>query len=314
MINIKRLIKEFNEISQFGALETGGVTRLAYSEDILKARDFVIGKMKEIGMQISIDPIGNLRGRLAGSENLPPVVVGSHLDSVPEGGAYDGTIGVMVGLEAIRSIYEEGDKHKRPLELIIFPCEESSRFGMATVGSKAMAGKIRLEDIKSLKDDDGISIYQAAKNCGFDPDNIHKSKLNKGDIFSYLELHIEQGPVLYEKNIPIGIVTGIAAPIRYKLSIFGRADHSGATPMYMRKDALTCAAEIILEIENIALNKAGKSTVATVGLVTAKPGVLNVIPGEVNMGIGIRDIVKSDLLKADALVKKAIEDICNKGN
>lgn len=314
MINTKRLEKEIFEISKFGALKDRGITRLAYSVEEKQARNYLKDLMHDIGMQIREDAVGNIFGKLEGTESLSSVTSGSHLDSVPLGGYYDGTLGVMCALEAIRAIKEKGISHKRPLELIVFSCEESSRFNMATMGSKVISGKLNLERLKALKDRDNISIYEAAKYFGCDVDSLENAKLNKDEFYSYIELHIEQGPVLENKKIPVGIVTGIAAPIRYELVISGRADHSGATPMNMRKDALVCASKIIIGVEEIGSNQAGDTVVATVGFANATPGVLNVIPGKVTLGIDIRDINKDNLNKASELITKLIDDTVKKDN
>ncbi len=314
MINLERLEKEIVEVSKFGKLPDRGITRLAYSVEEKEARDYVKALMVDIGMEIREDAVGNIFGKINGTEDLTSVTSGSHLDSVPLGGYYDGTLGVMCALEAIRSIKENNIAHKRPLELIIFSCEESSRFNMATMGSKVITGKLDLEKIKELKDKNNISIYEAAKDFGCDVDNLESAKLKKDEFYSYIELHIEQGPVLENKEIPVGIVTGIASPIRYELTITGRADHSGATPMSMRKDALVCASKITIGVEEIASNKAGDTVVATVGFANAIPGVLNVIPGKVTLGIDIRDINKDNLIKASDLIRKLIDDTVKEDN
>ncbi|AFL68114.1 M20 family metallo-hydrolase [Sulfurospirillum barnesii] len=309
MINATRLSEEIKTISRFGALPQGGITRLAFSKEEAHAREYVKTLMQAVGMTIREDAIGNIFGRIEGELPLPAVAIGSHLDSVPLGGCFDGTLGVMCGLEAIRAIKEQKISHKRPFELIIFSCEESSRFNMATVGSKVMAGKLSTEALENLKDKEGISLYEAAKEFGCAVETMDNATLPPDTFYAYLELHIEQGPVLENKNIPVGIVTGIAAPIRYALTLQGRADHSGATPMNMRADALACAAEIILHVENVAKEKAGETTVATVGFANATPGVLNVIPGSVSLGIDIRDIDHANLEKAALLIEKGIEKI-----
>ena len=312
MINSERLKREMQTISTFGALPQGGMSRLAFSQEEAQARAYIKTLMQALGMNIREDAIGNILGRIEGELPLPAIAIGSHLDSVPLGGFYDGTLGVMCGLEAIRTIKENGISHKRPLELIIFSCEESSRFNMATVGSKVMAGKLSKEALENLKDKEGVSLYEAAKAFGCAVETIESAKLPPHTFYAYLELHIEQGPVLENKGIPVGIVTGIAAPIRYELTLQGRADHSGATPMNMRSDALACAAEIILHVEKIAKEEAGETTVATVGFANATPGVLNVIPGSVRMGIDIRDIDQENLEKAALLIEKSIEEIAQK--
>lgn len=320
MINEKRFKAEFVEISKFGAIKedryldngvlSGGLTRLAFSDEEKEARKYLESLALEAELKYKTDEVGNIFIRYDDviEPNLPAVSAGSHIDSVPNGGFYDGTLGVMAGLEAIKSIKDSGKKLKRPLELIIFACEESSRFKMATVGSKLIAGKLNLDQLNFLKDKNGISLFDAMRNFGLSPNKYYNAVLEQSTYKSYLELHIEQGPVLENHNISVGIVTGIAAPIRYELKIYGRADHSGATPMNMRSDALLCASKIICEVNKIALK--GKTTVATVGYANAKPGVLNVIPGECVLGIDIRDIDKEMLYKIDGEITKMIEQIC----
>ncbi|ASM35733.1 N-carbamoyl-L-amino acid hydrolase [Campylobacter sputorum subsp. bubulus] len=290
MINEKRFKENFDEISKFGALDGGGLTRLAFSNEDKNAREFLINLMKNAGLKVRIDTVGNIFAKFDNviDPNLPAVSVGSHIDSVPKGGFYDGTLGVMAGLEAIMSIKESGIKIKRPLELIVFVCEESSRFKMATIGSKIVSGKLSLDRVKELKDDNEISVFQAMKNFGLMPENLQKSILKDNTYKSYIELHIEQGRVLEQKGFSVGIVTGIAAPIRFELNIKARADHSGATPMDMRNDALIAASHIILKAQELA--KKEKTAVATVGYIRVIPGALNVVPGEVVMGVDIRDI------------------------
>ena len=295
MINFKRFEVNFNAISRFGALKGGGLTRLAFSKEDLGARNFLINLIEENGFKLKIDNVGNIfaiydDGCEPGEK---PVCVGSHIDSVPNGGFYDGTLGVMAGLEALTSIKEAGIKLKRPLWLINFCCEESSRFKTATIGSKIISGKLGLQRLHELKDEDGISLFEAMSKFGLEPQNLNDSILKEHSLHSYLELHIEQGPVLERSGISVGIVSGIAAPIRFEIIIHGKADHSGATPMNMRSDALLAASHIIIAANKFAKNK--KTAVATVGYAHAKPGVLNVVPGEARLGVDLRDIDKVSL-------------------
>ncbi|MCD8213757.1 MAG: M20 family metallo-hydrolase, partial [Campylobacter sp.] len=285
-------------------LET--VTRLAFSKEDFEARQYLKALIKEAGLSVKEDCVGNIFARFqdVSEPNLPAVCVGSHIDSVPFGGFYDGTLGVMAGLEAIRSIKESGVKLKRPLELIVFSCEESSRFKMATVGSKIISGKLPIQKLHELQDENKISLFEAMKDFGLDPQNLQNALLPKDTFHSYLELHIEQGPVLERLDVPVGIVTGIAAPIRYEIVVRGRADHSGATPMNMRVDALVIASRIIIAAQKFASAK--KTAVATVGYAKTKPGVLNVVPGEVTLGIDIRDIDENDLNAVDENLREFV--------
>ena len=295
MINSKRFEANFNAISEFGALKGGGLTRLAFSKEDLEARKFLINLIEKNGFKLKIDNVGNIYAIYdEGCEaDAKPVCVGSHIDSVPNGGFYDGTLGVMAGLEALTAIKEAGIKLKRALWLINFSCEESSRFKTATIGSKIISGKLSQQRLHELKDEDGISLFEAMSAAGFKPQNLDEAILKENSLHAYLELHIEQGPVLERSAISVGVVSGIAAPIRFEITIHGKADHSGATPMNMRSDALLAASHIIIAANKFAKNK--KTAVATVGYVHAKPGVLNVVPGEARLGVDLRDIDKASL-------------------
>ena len=295
MIDAKRFERNFNAISEFGALKGGGLTRLAFSKEDLEARKFLINLIEKNGFKLKIDNVGNIYAIYDdGCEaDTKPVCVGSHIDSVPNGGFYDGTLGVMAGLEALTAIKEAGIKLKRPLWLINFSCEESSRFKTATIGSKIISGKLGEQRLHELKDEDGISLFEAMSAAGFKPQNLDEAILKENSLHAYLELHIEQGPVLERSVISVGVVSGIAAPIRFEITIQGKADHSGATPMNMRSDALLAASHIIIAANKFAKNK--KTAVATVGYVHAKPGVLNVVPGEARLGVDLRDIDKASL-------------------
>ena len=309
MINAKRFERNFNAISEFGALKGGGLTRLAFSKEDLEAREFLINLIEKNGFKLKIDNVGNIYAIYdEGCElGAKPVCVGSHIDSVPNGGFYDGTLGVMAGLESLSSIKEAGIKLKRPLWLINFSCEESSRFKTATIGSKIISGKLSQQRLHELKDEEGISLFEAMSAAGFKPQNLDDAILKENSLHAYLELHIEQGPVLERSAISVGVVSGIAAPIRFEITIQGKADHSGATPMNMRSDALLAASHIIIAANKFAKNK--KTAVATVGYVHAKPGVLNVVPGEARLGVDLRDIDKASLDELNLELRNFIKEL-----
>ncbi|WP_462111410.1 M20 family metallo-hydrolase [Campylobacter concisus] len=309
MIDAKRFERNFNAISEFGALKGGGLTRLAFSKEDLEARKFLINLIEKNGFKLKIDNVGNIYAIYdEGCEaDAKPVCVGSHIDSVPNGGFYDGTLGVMAGLEALMAIKEAGIKLKRPLWLINFSCEESSRFKTATIGSKIISGKLSQQRLYELKDEDEISLFEAMSAAGFKPQNLDEAILRENSLHAYLELHIEQGPVLERSDISVGVVSGIAAPIRFEITIHGKADHSGATPMNMRSDALLAASHIIIAANKFAKNK--KTAVATVGYVHAKPGVLNVVPGEARLGVDLRDIDKKSLNELNLELRNFIKEL-----
>lgn len=281
-----------------------GITRLAFTDMDWRGRDYIKSLMADAGLTIREDAFGNVIGRLPGrNESLPSIMSGSHTDSVPRGGNYDGVVGVLSALEVARLLQDETGKStiQHPFEVVIFMNEEGSRFGAATLGSRAMVGALSQADLERLVDKNGVSLRGALTSRGLESSAIGES-LYQNPIHSFIEVHIEQGRVLEEHKIPLGVVTGIAAPTRYKLTLSGRADHSGATPMSMRQDAMCGAAEIILKVENLAqtasecavLDTANSvsdaSVVGTVGTISVTPGAMNVIPGQVELGIDIRSI------------------------
>ena len=311
MISSKRLEGNFQRLAIVGKHEGGGITRLAFSDSDWEAREIIIELMKQAGLIIRVDEFGNLIGRREGlNPNEAVVMLGSHIDSVPSGGNYDGVVGVLAAIEALQCLEDKQEKYDHPIEVVVFMAEESSRFGVATLGSKAFCGKISLENLEQYKDKDGISLSQAIGQRGFTPEKINQAHY-KSPIKAFLELHIEQGKVLEATNKQIGIVTGIAAPTRLKVIITGQADHSGATPMHMRQDALTAAAEVILLVEQLATKAGHQGVVGTTGVIKADPGAINVIPGRVELGIDIRGIsldskqqVVSELMSAMDRMKK----------
>ena len=277
-----------DKINQYNAGEKG-ITRVAYSNEEQACIHALMRMCKDAKMEVRLDPAGNLIARRAGKhEELPPVVMGSHIDSVYQAGKYDGVVGVTAALEIINRLNEKGIVTDHPIELISFACEESSRFGVSTVGSKAMAGRFPKEKYRQLTDRDGISMEKAFSLCALDFNQIDLASRANESFKAFFELHIEQGPVLENEHKKVGIVTGIAAPARFIIKIFGKASHSGTTPMNMRKDALLGAAEIALELEKAANRENAYGTVATVGVMNVGHGAMNVVPGEVEMKVDIR--------------------------
>lgn len=311
MVSYRRLEQNFQRLAMIGNQEGGGITRLAFSDKDWEAREVIIELMKQAGLIVRVDEFGNLIGRRNGvCPNEPVVMLGSHIDSVPNGGNYDGVVGVLGAIEALQCLEDRKEIHDHPIEVVVFMAEESSRFGVATLGSKAFCGKLSFEKLEQYKDKDGISLSQAIRQRGLMPEKIDKAQY-EDPIKAFLELHIEQGKVLETTRKQIGIVTGIAAPTRLKVIITGQADHSGATPMHMRQDALTAAAEVILQVEQLARSVGHQGVVGTTGVIKADPGAINVIPGRVELGIDIRSIsldskqwVVSELLAGMDRMKK----------
>lgn len=301
------LAEEFTYLQGITASEKG-ITRLAYSDADWQGREYVKGLMVKAGLAVREDAFGNVIGRLEGTEpDLAPIMIGSHMDSVPEGGNYDGVTGVLTGLAAARLLKQEG--LRRPLEVIIFMAEEGSRFGSATLGSRALIGDLGQEELDRLTTEKGQTLREVLLSRNLRPELIGKP-LYPEEIKAFFEVHIEQGKVLEEKHFLLGIVTGIAAPSRFRVHLHGSADHSGATPMEIRRDALCGAAEIILAVERLAAAEENPAAVGTVGFITAEPGAFNVIPGEVTLGIDIRSISSEVKDRVCRLMKTEVEAIC----
>ena len=306
MIQRERLVKDFEAMAQLTA-PGEGINRLAFTDADWAGRQYIIDRMTDAGLFVEIDDFGNVIGYKIGKKpDLPAVMVGSHTDSVPNGGNYDGVVGVLSAIEVIRSMIDDGYEHDHTIAVVSFMCEESGRFGNATLGSKAMRGELTLQDLHRLVDKQGISLYEALKCRNLNPDGI-ETMAYKRPVKSFTEIHIEQGKVLEHEQKTIGIVTGIAAPERFYVTIRGNADHSGATPMNLRHDALCGASKIILGIEEIASMQEEPPVVGTVGVVEVMPGAMNVIPGAVKLGVDIRSISKVARNSVVTLVKEFID-------
>ena len=306
MIQRERLVKDFEAMAQLTA-PGEGINRLAFTDADWAGRQYIIDRMTDAGLSVEIDDFGNVIGYKIGKKaDLPVVMVGSHTDSVPNGGNYDGVVGVLSAIEVIRGMTDDGYEHDHTIAVVSFMCEESGRFGNATLGSKAMCGELTLQDLHRLVDKQGISLYEALKGRNLNPDGI-ETMAYKRPVKSFTEIHIEQGKVLEHEQKTIGIVTGIAAPERFYVTIRGNADHSGATPMNLRHDALCGASKIILGIEEIASMQEEPPVVGTVGVVEVTPGAMNVSPGAVKLGVDIRSISKAARNSVVTLVKEFID-------
>ena len=303
MLDIDVIKRWFDYLYSIGADETGGVTRLGYTknEDVMHGaiRNFA----REMGLKYSSDEVGNTY--VYEEDYSEYYLIGSHLDSVISGGRYDGVVGVLAGLLILKWIKD--NKLNIPLKVVAFRCEESSSFGIATVGSGLMTKKLQIEKMKKVKNTEGVSLYEALKFRGYNPE----CKKIEG-ILNYFELHIEQGRILEDEGLKIGIINSIAAATRYWLTIDGRQDHSGATPMGMRQDALCAAGEIIIELEKIAKRESVHSSVGTVGYLGNYPNAFNVVPGRVKMGLDIRGVDKDSIDRIDDEIVKFVDEVCKK--
>lgn len=301
-INIKRLMKTINESATIGKLSRGGICRLALTDDDKKMRDLFIQWLSDTGLEVRVDDFGNIYGRKEGKNpQASPILIGSHLDTQPEGGRYDGILGVLVGLEVLTTLNNMGIQTERPIEVINFTNEEGSRFEPPILGAGGLAGHFDQEFVYSRKDREGKTFLNELKRIGY-----HGSKRNRiQNCHCYLELHIEQGPVLEHKNLDIGVVTGIQGMDWLEVNLIGQSDHAGPTPMNMRKDALYAASKIIQVIRETIVNLDEEAT-ATVGRLAVKPNSINCVPGEVIFSVDIRH---SDDVKKEKLTQSLIEKI-----
>lgn len=288
--NSNRIQRDIERLSLFVDPNEPGHTRIFFSEEYRKATDHIAQLMQaEAGLSVRRDTAGNLIGRIEGRvANAPCIMVGSHLDTVRGGGRFDGIAGVVAGLEVARVFKEDSQSLDHPLEIVAFLGEEPSHFGLSTTGSRAMAGKLSETMLTTATDPSGRTLGQAIDAMGGDSKRIHAAKRHPEELFAYLEMHIEQGPVLDVNEIPIGVVSGIVGITRGSIKIFGKMDHAGTTPMSIRKDALTATAEIILALENLC--RQHDHLVGTVGQLDVFPNSANVVPGEVALGFEIRSL------------------------
>jgi ureidoglycolate amidohydrolase len=288
-INIDLLCGELAALAQISAAQPPIVTRVVFSEADLRGRAWVKQLCADAGLTVEEDAVGNTFARWTGSQPaLAPVATGSHIDAIPNAGAYDGTVGVLGGLEAIRSLQRAGFRPRRSIELVIFTAEEPTRFGIGCLGSRLMGHVLAPADTLPLRDKQGATLEELRTHSGF-RGPLESVALPPGRFHQFVELHIEQGPVLEQEGIDVGLVTAIAAPASLRISIEGEGGHAGAQLMPGRKDALTAAAELILALESAAKSTGAVDTVATVGVCEVFPGAVNSIPSRVHLETDIRD-------------------------
>jgi len=313
--NLERIRNDIQYISKFNTTSGDGTTRFSYTEEDKKVREYLIKEMKKIGLNIIVDPIGNIRGKMEGKDSsLPSVMAGSHIDTVEHGGNFDGVAGVISALEALRVMKENNYKPEHSLEIIIFVEEEGPNFNFPLGGSRIITGAYSVDDLKKQINANGVSMYEAAEKFGLNPEKMNDFLIEKGDIKAMIELHIEQSVVLDELNIPVGIVKAAAGRKWIEIEILGDSNHAGATPMKFRRDAMVGASKIISKVDEITTEKAFESTVATVGKINCYPNVPNVIPEKVVFVLEIRDTDKNGIEIVKNQVEKNIEVICDKLN
>ncbi|HBZ11928.1 MAG TPA: Zn-dependent hydrolase [Bacillus bacterium] len=306
------LAEKLDKLARIGRTEDGGVSRFPYTDEESQAKQLFSEWMTEIGLTVKEDAIGNLFGRIEGENpDLPAVLTGSHLDSVPNGGAFDGPLGCISSLLAIKALIQSGLLLKRSVELVVFVDEEGARFNNSLFGSRVLMGELKKEDLMKFKDKNGKVLYQAMKEYGFDPENISSAYRDPKEIHAFLELHIEQGKKLEAEGKNIGVVNGIAGPVWTSFTFYGETDHAGNTPMEYRKDTVAAAGEFILAVEKMP-RKFSETAVATVGKMNIFPNGTNVIAGKTEVMVDARDIDESARDQMLDVMKVSAEEIAQK--
>lgn len=286
--NLKNWIERINE---FNSTPEFGTTRVLFTPVEIQSRDYIKSEMKKLNLSVQEDAIGNIYAVLEGQEpQLEPVWTGSHIDSVLNAGMFDGVVGVVGGLEALRLIMQLEERPKRSIVLIVYTSEEPTRFGLSCLGSRAMAGRLTREDTNQLLDKDGNTLAGVLDSLGYSKKAFERVAVPKGNVYGAVELHIEQNGVLDKEGLSIGIVKAICAPTNYVVEVQGCQSHAGGTSMTARRDAYMAACELALSLEKLARESQSEYTTVTVGWVDVVPNAVNVIPGTVRFSIDIRDV------------------------
>ena len=302
-VNRERVLARLDALALVGRTPEGGVSRVAFSEADIAGREHILKLMKTAGLAVRIDPAGNLIGRREGSVGgLGPIVLGSHADTVPNGGKYDGALGVVAALECADVLRETGLATRHPLEVVIFADEEGG-----LIGSRAMAGALDEKDLAAATQS-GKSVREGIAAAGGDPARLGAAARRPGEIAAYLEVHIEQGGVLVSRSIPVGVVEGIVGIARWDVTVEGFANHAGTTPMDARRDALLAAARFILAVNRIVTAEPGRQ-VGTVGRLRVEPGAVNVVPGQAELSLELRDLSLDKVRGLFAGIKSESETI-----
>ena len=302
-----RLRQDLLDLGRFGETASGGIGRTALSDADLAARQWFKERMREGGLEVREDAAANIIGRMdppSGSNGAPCIATGSHIDAVAQGGRYDGALGICAGLEALRAIRESGVSLPCPCELLVFTDEEGSHFA-GTFGSRAMFKLLQEGEMEKSRGAGMASLAQDLKRMGKDPQKIAEATRSPSEFRAFLELHIEQGPVLEEMGVPIGIVDGIVHLGRYLIRVIGKSGHAGTTPMHLRDDALIKAAGIVTAV-NEAVRCAGPEIVGTIGEFRVQPGAINIIPGRVEMSLDLRSMKEEKLTSVRRQIEKIV--------
>ena len=319
-VDEQRLVDQLGHLARFSDDPNPAVTRILFTENDVLARKYIISLMKDAGLDVHFDAMGSIVGTWMPEGSDPtqaPVMTGSHCDAIPLAGSYDGTVGVLGGIEAVRALKSSGFVPNRPIQVIMFTSEEPTRFGLSCISSRAMAGALSPEQLARVKDSSGVGFMQAAHDAGYQPDGIQSEadiikNVSTYSISSFVELHIEQGPELEASNVDVGVVTAIAAPSAFYVSFKGDGGHAGALLMPDRHDASLAAAELALEVEKAVLSTGSRDIVGTVGKWKISPGAINSVPRSAELEIDIRDPDPDRRSKVILRVKEAAEKIASR--
>ncbi len=311
-VDSDRVWRELEHLASFSDAPAPAVTRVLYTKTDLGARRYIKSLCDDAGLAWREDALGSLFVRFEGSDSsLSAVATGSHTDAIPHSGRFDGTVGVLGGLEALRALKRAGFQPRRSLEVIMFTAEEPTRFGVGCLSSRAMSGALTPDQVRALRDAEGRDLESVRKDAGF-TGALESVKLEVGHYAAFVELHIEQGPILEQQGLPIGIVTAIAAPASFFVRLTGEGGHAGARLMPGRRDALLAASEITLAVERAALDAGAIDAVGTTGILEIHPGAINSIPSKATLGVDMRDIDGARRDQSVNQVLEAIKEICSR--
>jgi N-carbamoyl-L-amino-acid hydrolase len=312
-VDAERLQRQIDDLAAISEAPAPIVTRVLFSEADQRGRRFVVDLCRALGLVVREDAVGNTFARWPGQNPaLPPVATGSHIDAIPNAGRYDGVVGVLGAIEAIRALQQEGFKPARSIELILFTAEEPTRFGIGCLGSRLLSGALSAERASTLSDREGKTLDQWRAEAGLDQQGLGSVRLPKGVYAGFVELHIEQGPLLERENIPIGVVEKIAAPSTLRLRLTGVGGHAGAVLMPERQDALLAGAEIALAVEQAALHTGSPDTVGTTGVFRIEPGAVNSVPCRAWLEVDVRDTQLETRDEALRKIEQAARQICGR--
>jgi ureidoglycolate amidohydrolase len=311
-VDIQRLQHEIDELALITEVEPPVVTRVLFSEADLRGRDFVKKLCREAGLALRTDEVGNIFARWDGANgNLAPVATGSHIDAIPNAGKFDGVVGVLGAIEAIRALKKSGHRPQRAIELIVFTAEEPTRFGIGCIGSRLLSGVLSPERAATFRDREGKSLDEWRQGAGY-TGSLSSTRLPKDCYAAFVELHIEQGPILERENTAIGIVEKIAAPSTLRIQLTGVGGHAGGTLMPGRRDALLAGAEIALAVERAVTSSGSPDTVGTTGVFRIEPGAVNSVPCRALLEIDVRDTKLATRDAALAQIETAAAEICQR--